>query len=128
MYDVLICFQYNIIYSIGLACRILKVGPTGSKFLGNVQIEVPYVASLKEGQREIIILKCDSVSKNKWVEHHQEEEIIGEPSNDNSTVGGDEDNDTDDVDKMLKVLKMNIYIQGHFTSVLALEFFNLSNF
>ena len=87
----------------GLACRILKVGPTGSKFLGNVQIEVPYVASLKEGQREIVILKCDSVSKNKWVEHHQEEEIIGEPSHDDSTHRGDVDNDTDDVDKMLKV-------------------------
>ena len=88
---------------LGLACRILKVGPTGSKFLGKVLIEVPYVASLKEGQREIVILKCDSGSKNKWVEHHQEEEIIGEPSNDDSSHRGSEDNDTDDVDKMLKV-------------------------
>ena len=68
-----------------------------------MQIEVPYVASLKEGQREIIILKCDSISKNKWVEHHQEEAIIGEPSHDHSTHRGDVDNDTDDVDKMLKV-------------------------
>ena len=68
-----------------------------------MQIEVPYVASLKEGQREIIILKCDSISKNKWVEHHQEEAIIGEPSHDDSTHRGDVDNDTDDVDKMLKV-------------------------
>ena len=78
-----------------------------------MQIEVPYVASLKEGQREIVILKCDSVSKNKWVEHHQEEEIIGEPSYDNSTHRGDIDNDTDDVDKMLKVLEINIYNLGH---------------
>lgn len=71
-----------------------------------MQIEVPYVASLKQGHREIIILKCDSASKNKWVEHHQEEEIIGEPSNDDN----DEDNETDDVDKMLKV-KLNSYIR-----------------
>ena len=93
-----------------------------------MQIEVPYVASLKEGQREIVILKCDSVSKNKWVEHHQEEEIIGEPSHDNSTHRGDIDNDTDDVDKMLKVLKMNIYIQGHFTIRIFqfIEFMNMS--
>ena len=94
---------FKIFLSIGLACRILKVGPTGSKFLGNVQIEVPYVASLKEGQREIIILKCDSIAKNKWVEHHQEEDFIGEPSSDEGSHRGDEDNDTDDVDKMLKV-------------------------
>ena len=92
-----------VLLRLGLACRILKVGPTGSKFLGKVLIEVPYVASLKEGQREIVILKCDSGSKNKWVEHQQEEEIIGEPSNDDSSHRGSEDNDTDDVDKMLKV-------------------------
>ena len=89
-----------------------------------MQIEVPYVASLKEGQREIVILKCDSVSKNKWVEHHQEEEIIGEPSHDNSTHRGDIDNDTDDVDKMLKVLETNIYNLGYLT----LEVFNLIEF
>ena len=86
-----------------MACRILQVGPKGSKFLGNVQIEVPYVASLKQGNREIIILKCDSASKAKWLEHHQDEEIIGEPSNDYSNPRSDEDNETDDVDKMLKV-------------------------
>ena len=106
-------FNFKFAHQKGLACRILKVGPTGSKFLGNVQIEVPYVASLKEGQREIVILKCDSVSKNKWVEHHQDEEIIGEPSHDNSTHRGDIDNDTDDVDKMLKVLKTNKYYHAH---------------
>ena len=82
-----------------------------------MQIEVPYVASLKEGQREIVILKCDSVSKSKWVEHHQEEEIIGEPSHDNSTHRGDIDNDTDDVDKMLKVLEINIYNLVHLTKI-----------
>ena len=68
-----------------LATYILK------KFLGNVQIEVPYVASLKEGQREIIILKCDSIAKNKWIEHHQEEDFIGEPSSDEGSHRGDAD-------------------------------------
>ena len=58
---------------------------------------------MKEGQREIIILKCDSIAKNKWIEHHQEEDFIGEPSSDEGSHRGDEDNDTDDVDKMLKV-------------------------
>ena len=88
-----------------------------------MQIEVPYVASLKEGQREIVILKCDSVSKNKWVEHHQDEEIIGEPSHDNSTHRGDIDNDTDDVDKMLKVHKTNINYQD--SLIKASKFFIL---
>ena len=83
-----------------MACRILQVGPRGSKFLGNVQIEVPYVASLKKGHREIIILKCDNASKNKWIEHYQDEELIGEPSPDEDSH---KDDDTDDVDKMLRV-------------------------
>ena len=87
-------------FVLGLACRILQVGPRGSTFLGNVQIEVPYVASLKQGYREIIILKCDHASKNKWMEHYQAEEIIGEPSPDEDSH---KDDDADDVDKMLKV-------------------------
>ena len=59
----------------GLACRILQVGPRGSKFLGSVMIEVPHVASLRDGDREVIILRCDTAAKNKWSEHKQEEEI-----------------------------------------------------
>ena len=43
--------------STGLACRVLQLGPVDAQFLGKVAIEVPYVASLKNGVREIAILK-----------------------------------------------------------------------
>ena len=58
---------------LGLACRILQVGPRGSKFLGPVLIEVPHVASLRDGDREVVVLRCDSASKGNWTEHVQEQ-------------------------------------------------------
>jgi nicotinic acid phosphoribosyltransferase len=30
------------------------------------------VASLRHGDREVVVLRCDSASKGKWVEHVQE--------------------------------------------------------
>ena len=48
------------------------MGPRGSKFLGPVLIEVPHVASLCDGDREVVVLRCDSASKGKWTEHKQE--------------------------------------------------------
>ena len=58
-------------FFVGLACRILQVGPRGSKFLGPVLIEVPHVASLRDGDREVVVLRCDSASKGNWTEHVQ---------------------------------------------------------
>ena len=57
---------------VGLASRILQVGPRGSKFLGPVLIEVPHVASLCNDDREVVVLRCDSASKGKWTEHVQD--------------------------------------------------------
>ena len=54
-----------------MASRILQVGPVGSKFLGPIVIDVPHVASLRSGVRETAILRCDSASEGKWVEHKQ---------------------------------------------------------
>ena len=48
------------------------MGPRGSKFLGPVLIEVPHVASLRDGDREVVVLRCDSASKGKWTQHVQE--------------------------------------------------------
>ena len=59
-------------FFVGLASRILQVGPRGSKFLGSVLIEVPHVASLCNDDREVVVLRCDSASKGKWTEHVQE--------------------------------------------------------
>uniref|UniRef100_A0A0K2T5D4 Putative LOC100874737 [Megachile rotundata] n=1 Tax=Lepeophtheirus salmonis TaxID=72036 RepID=A0A0K2T5D4_LEPSM len=54
----------------GLACRILKVGPRGSKFLGPVLIEVPHVSSLNEGERELFVMRCNN--GRKWIPHEFE--------------------------------------------------------
>lgn len=71
---------------------MVQVGPRGTKFLGNVQIEVPYVASLKNGHREVVILRCDNASKGKWVQHFQDEPIVGDATPDDEAGS----------DKMLK--------------------------
>ena len=70
---------------------MLQLGPVDAQFLGKVQIEVPYVASLKGGVREIAILKCDNAAKGHWVPHHQEEDIIGEATPDDLDDFEDED-------------------------------------
>lgn len=49
-----------------LASRLLQMGPTGARFLGPVIIEVPHYASLREGQREIVVLRSDG---KIWQEH-----------------------------------------------------------
>lgn len=50
-----------------LASRILEMGPTGARFLGPVVIEVPHFASLRGGEREIIVLRSDD--GESWTEH-----------------------------------------------------------
>ena len=45
----------------------------GSQFLGPVLIEVPHIASLRHGERETSILRCESASRGRWVEHPQED-------------------------------------------------------
>ncbi|CAK9291139.1 unnamed protein product [Gordionus sp. m RMFG-2023] len=51
----------------GLACRILELGPAGTKFLGPVIIEIPHFASLRGSEREITILRSDN--GETWREH-----------------------------------------------------------
>lgn len=50
-----------------LAARILEMGPQGNKFLGPVVIEIPHYASLREKDREILVLRSDN--GEKWTEH-----------------------------------------------------------
>ena len=65
--------KYESCFFSGLASRILQVGPVGSQFLGPVLIEVPHIASLRHGERETSILRCESASRGRWVEHPQED-------------------------------------------------------
>ncbi|PAV70003.1 hypothetical protein WR25_10938 isoform B [Diploscapter pachys] len=53
-----------------LASRILEMAPAGAKFLGPVILEVPHFASLREREREIVILRSDD--GQHWKEHQLE--------------------------------------------------------
>ena len=53
-----------------MASRILEMGPHNGKFLGPVIIEVPHFASLRNGEREIVILRSDD--GQHWKEHQLE--------------------------------------------------------
>ena len=53
----------------GLACRIIQMGPVGCRFLGPVIIEMPHFASLRDRERELIILRSDD--GQTWREHVQ---------------------------------------------------------
>ncbi|CAF4046693.1 unnamed protein product, partial [Rotaria sp. Silwood2] len=50
-----------------LAARILEVGPVNCKFLGPVILEIPHFASLRNREREIVVLRSDN--GEKWTEH-----------------------------------------------------------
>ncbi|CAF1170221.1 unnamed protein product [Adineta steineri] len=50
-----------------LAARVLEVGPVGCKFLGPVILEIPHFASLRNHEREIVVLRSDN--GEKWTEH-----------------------------------------------------------
>ncbi|CAF1132972.1 unnamed protein product [Adineta ricciae] len=50
-----------------LAARVLEVGPVGCKFLGPVILEIPHFASLRNYEREIVVLRSDN--GEKWTEH-----------------------------------------------------------
>lgn len=55
-----------------LASRILELGPVGVKFLGKVIIEVPHFASMRGGEREVVVLRSeDGVA---WREHTSDPE------------------------------------------------------
>ena len=38
------------------ACRIISLAPSGIKFIKSVALEVPHFASLRNGERELVIL------------------------------------------------------------------------
>ena len=53
-----------------MASRILEMAPAGAKFLGPVILEVPHFASLRDREREIVILRSDD--GQHWKEHQLE--------------------------------------------------------
>ncbi|XP_065567782.1 ankyrin-2-like isoform X3 [Artemia franciscana] len=71
-----------------LASRILELGPTNTKFLGPVIIEVPHFAALRGREREVVILRSDN--GETWREHTLEatEEAVQEVLNE--SFDGDE--------------------------------------
>lgn len=53
-----------------LASRILEIGPAGAKFLGPVILEIPHFGSLRNREREIMIIRSDD--GEHWKEHQLE--------------------------------------------------------
>ena len=51
----------------GLACRILEMSPTDTKFNSPVLLELPHFASLRNREREIVVLRSDN--GDTWKEH-----------------------------------------------------------
>ncbi|XP_040583620.1 ankyrin-3 isoform X3 [Lepeophtheirus salmonis] len=50
-----------------LASRVVEVGPAGATFLSPVLLEVPHFASLREDERELVVLRSDD--GETWREH-----------------------------------------------------------
>ena len=50
-----------------LASRVIEMGPLTSNFKIPVLLEVPHFASVRGGERELIVLRCDD--GETWREH-----------------------------------------------------------
>ena len=50
-----------------LASRVIEMGPLTSTFKVPVLLEVPHFASVRGGERELIVLRCDD--GETWREH-----------------------------------------------------------
>ena len=50
-----------------LASRVIEMGPAGACFQAPVLIEVPHFASLRQGERELVVLRSDD--GETWQEH-----------------------------------------------------------
>ncbi|XP_067858696.1 ankyrin-3 isoform X1 [Heptranchias perlo] len=51
----------------GLASRLVEVGPSGAQFLGPVIVEIPHFGSMRDKERELIILRSEN--GEIWKEH-----------------------------------------------------------
>ena len=50
-----------------LASRVLDVGPTGLKFLQPIYLELPHFAALRNGERELVVVRTEDSGWN-WRE------------------------------------------------------------
>uniref|UniRef100_UPI00398EAFDA ankyrin-3 n=1 Tax=Pristiophorus japonicus TaxID=55135 RepID=UPI00398EAFDA len=51
----------------GLTSRLVEVGPSGAQFLGPVIVEIPHFGSMRDKERELIILRSEN--GEVWKEH-----------------------------------------------------------
>ena len=54
----------------GLACRIIELGPHPCKFFAPVLLEIPHYASMRDRERELVILRSEN--GETWKEHSLE--------------------------------------------------------
>ncbi|XP_069756815.1 ankyrin-3-like isoform X4 [Narcine bancroftii] len=60
----------------GLASRLVEVGPSGAQFLGPVIVEIPHFGSMRDKERELIVLRSEN--GEVWKEHqydYKEQEL-----------------------------------------------------
>ena len=50
-----------------LACRVLDVNPSGARFLQPVYLELPHFSALRDGERELVVLRTQDGGWN-WQE------------------------------------------------------------
>lgn len=72
----------NVASLLAFICSLIELGPVGVLFNAPILIEVPYVASMRSKQREIIVLRSDN--GETWKEHpvdptdHAVQDSLGE--------------------------------------------------
>ncbi|XP_062320244.1 ankyrin-3 isoform X16 [Osmerus eperlanus] len=54
----------------GLVSRLVEVGPAGAQFLGPVIVEIPHFGSMRDRERELIVLRSDN--GDTWKEHQSD--------------------------------------------------------
>ncbi|XP_068152331.1 ankyrin-3 [Drosophila tropicalis] len=101
-----------------LVSRILEMSPVEGKFLSPIVLEVPHFGSLREKEREIIILRSDN--GESWREHslYENEEYTLEALNE-ATAGNDtEANPLEDLhtNRIIRIVTQNV---PHFFAVVS---------
>ncbi|KAL7728834.1 hypothetical protein ACLKA6_004183 [Drosophila palustris] len=99
-----------------LVSRILEMSPVDSKFLSPIILEVPHFGSLREKEREIIILRSDN--GESWREHsmYDNEEQLLEALNETIESGGVNPLEDLHTSRIIRIVTQNV---PHFFAVVS---------
>ncbi|XP_017110973.1 ankyrin-3 [Drosophila elegans] len=93
-----------------LVSRILELSPVEGMFLSPITLEVPHFGTLRENEREIIILRSDN--GESWREHnsHESEELMGTFGDDVNRI------EALNTDRIVRIITQNV---PHFFAVVS---------